>query len=154
MHRNPQLEKCLQQIAEKTGGRISVSTLKRIFGKVTSEHEPQKGTLNALAQFLEFKEWDDYIAENPLLFRENNKEEGSNPIPKKWKSFLIFSVVAGAIIFLTIFLLMRSDKNALSDISFEGKYLTGTSPHIIPLYVPYQKRKMSKTLIIGFYSFY
>ena len=52
---NYDFEKLSEQITEKTSVSLSVSTLKRIFGKVSYKSEPSMTTLNALAQFLTTK---------------------------------------------------------------------------------------------------
>jgi hypothetical protein len=48
-------------IFEKTKFKISSSTLKRIFGNVHYGFSPSKTTLNAIAQFLDFKNWEDFV---------------------------------------------------------------------------------------------
>jgi hypothetical protein len=50
-------EKLSELIFEKTSVRLSVSTLKRIWGKVQYNSSPTTITLNALAGFLDFDDW-------------------------------------------------------------------------------------------------
>ncbi len=50
-------EKLSELIFEKTSTRLSISTLKRIWGKVRYESSPAVTTLNALARFLDFPDW-------------------------------------------------------------------------------------------------
>lgn len=52
-----------QEIFTKTGKTVSDSTLKRLFGKKdTSEHyTPQLYTRNAIAEYLDFKDWQELI---------------------------------------------------------------------------------------------
>jgi len=47
-------EKLSELIFEKTQTRLSLSTLKRIWGKVRYDNTPTIITLNALARFLDF----------------------------------------------------------------------------------------------------
>src|SRR5215218_1749241 len=54
---NNEFEKLSTEIEDKTGVLLSVTTLKRIWGKVKYEHNPTLTTLNALAQFLNFEDW-------------------------------------------------------------------------------------------------
>ena len=61
---NYDFEKLSEQIVEKTGVSLSVSTLKRIFGKVSYKSEPSMTTLNALAQFLDYEDWRDFLIKN------------------------------------------------------------------------------------------
>lgn len=64
-------------IEEKTKINLSVSTLKRLW-KNQFSNIPQKNTLNALAQFLDYKDW--------YEFKEKNKlEENEVILPKKVK---------------------------------------------------------------------
>ncbi|WP_343556370.1 hypothetical protein [Sphingobacterium sp.] len=64
-----------RQLARKTKIRLSESTLKRIFKKFkTSErYYPQKATRDALAQFIGYKDWEDF--EN----REESKPQFDSP---------------------------------------------------------------------------
>lgn len=71
---NYDFEKLSEQITEKTSVSLSVSTLKRIFGKVSYKSEPSMTTLNALAQFLDYEDWRDFLVKNP-----GNTE---TPLPK------------------------------------------------------------------------
>ena len=50
-------EKLSELIFEKTQTRLSLSTLKRIWGKVRYDNTPTVITLNALARFLDFADW-------------------------------------------------------------------------------------------------
>ncbi|MFN3381576.1 MAG: hypothetical protein ACK41O_19095, partial [Runella zeae] len=61
---NYDFEKLSEQIVDKTGVSLSVSTLKRIFGKVSYKSEPSMTTLNALAQFLDYEDWRDFLVKN------------------------------------------------------------------------------------------
>ncbi|MGQ8336331.1 hypothetical protein ACUNWD_07245 [Sunxiuqinia sp. A32] len=48
-------------VLEKTHRQISVSTLKRFFGIINSQFKPSKYTLDTLAIFLDFKNWQDFF---------------------------------------------------------------------------------------------
>ncbi|HPF01150.1 MAG TPA: hypothetical protein PKY63_10820 [Bacteroidales bacterium] len=47
-------------ISDKTGQSISITTLKRMFGFVNGTHEPRLYTLDVLAQYLGYPNWDVY----------------------------------------------------------------------------------------------
>jgi hypothetical protein len=47
-------------IQDKTGVVLSVTTLKRIWGKVTYNNAPSISTLNTLSQFIDYKNWRDF----------------------------------------------------------------------------------------------
>ncbi|UOE46652.1 hypothetical protein MTO98_19805 [Mucilaginibacter sp. SMC90] len=57
---NDDFEQLSQQIFDKTRVQLSVSTLKRIWGKVRYESFPNAATLNALACFLDYTSWRDF----------------------------------------------------------------------------------------------
>ena len=54
-------------IFDKTDVRLSVSTLKRVWGKVRYESSPNTATLNALARYLGYGDWRDYQHKNPWI---------------------------------------------------------------------------------------
>jgi hypothetical protein len=54
---NQDFEKLGELIFEKTGVRLSASTLKRVWGKVKYESAPTLTTLNTLAQFSGYENW-------------------------------------------------------------------------------------------------
>lgn len=47
-------------ISDQTGQNISITTLKRMFGFVNGTHEPRLYTLDVLAQYLGYPNWDLY----------------------------------------------------------------------------------------------
>lgn len=53
------------QIFDQTSSRISVTTLKRIWGKVAYDSQPTSHTLNAIAAFAEFESWQQYVGSFP-----------------------------------------------------------------------------------------
>ncbi|QEH41210.1 hypothetical protein [Chitinophaga sp. XS-30] len=59
---NYDFEKLSELIADKTNVQLSVSTLKRVWGKVTYKNAPSLTTLNTLAQFLGWTDWRAYTA--------------------------------------------------------------------------------------------
>jgi hypothetical protein len=59
-------EKLNTAIFDSTGVSLSVSTLKRLFGKVSYPNLPSVHTLNTLARFTGFVDWNDFRQRNPL----------------------------------------------------------------------------------------
>jgi hypothetical protein len=57
---NYDFEKLADLIAGKTNVQLSVSTLKRVWGKVSSQHTPSLTTLHTLAQYLGYSDWRAY----------------------------------------------------------------------------------------------
>ena len=66
---NGDFEQLSEKIFDKTHVQLSISTLKRIWGKVRYENFPTSGTLNALARFLDYDSWRD--------FRQKNQENAN-----------------------------------------------------------------------------
>ncbi|MEO5891451.1 MAG: hypothetical protein ABIQ31_14460 [Ferruginibacter sp.] len=54
---NQDFEQLGEKIFQKTNGSLSVSTLKRIWGKVKYNSSPNLATLNTLAQFIGYENW-------------------------------------------------------------------------------------------------
>ncbi len=154
MQNNPYLKKCISLIAEKTGWGpyenwththfvdlshqifvksgvlISVSSLKRIFGKIESNHEPQRETRNALAKFLDYENWEDFTHKNPLVFADHK----TNNRKKNLKTLLIIIflvVLISTFFFLWYYVKIFLAVKSLEKVNFSGKYLTGTSPHTV-----------------------
>jgi hypothetical protein len=59
-------EKLNAAIFEATGVSLSVSTLKRLFGKVSYPNLPSVHTLNTLARFTGFEDWNDFRQHHPV----------------------------------------------------------------------------------------
>ena len=64
---NYDFERLNEQIFAETNVQISVSTLKRIFGKASYNSSPSLTTLNTLAVFIGFANWRDFINSIPHL---------------------------------------------------------------------------------------
>ena len=63
---NDDFEQLSEKIFDKTRVQLSISTLKRIWGKVRYENFPTTGTLNALAGFLDYENWRDFRQKNEI----------------------------------------------------------------------------------------
>lgn len=59
-------EKLNTAIFDATGVSLSVSTLKRLFGKVSYPNLPSVHTLNTLARFAGFEDWNDFRQHHPV----------------------------------------------------------------------------------------
>lgn len=108
------------QIEEKTGISLSVSTLKRLT-KSQFQHLPQKNTLNALAQFLDYKNWYD--------FKSRNTESAEKPILTKsrkarfkWKRNFFYIPVAALVLFFTLLLVFNSQPaRSYTEVKFSSR---------------------------------
>jgi hypothetical protein len=90
-HRN--FESLSASIEQKTGILISVSTLKRIWSS-DFKSLPQKATLDALAQFIDFTDWFDFISSSE---KKSHKRLKSNRI---WIALVLLILVILSFIFI------------------------------------------------------
>src|SRR5688572_2669935 len=67
---NYDFEKLSETISEETGVTLSLSTLKRLWGRVTYKNVPALNTLNTLARFAGYDDW------------RAIKQNGKAPAPK------------------------------------------------------------------------
>ncbi len=61
MKTSPDFEYLSEAIARRCKSKLSVSTLKRLWGYDRRYHNPYYNTLSILSRFLGFKEWDDFL---------------------------------------------------------------------------------------------
>jgi len=135
---HPQFVKLSNLIFEECNVLISVSSLKRFFGKIKSTHEPHREIRNALARFIGYADWDDFVYKNQVTFPEQMKETGVKRKTfflkdlKVKKSRIVFVVSISLFIFgLFAYLVLREKTEDFSTVQFSGKYLTGLSPHTV-----------------------
>lgn len=69
-------EALAESVYERTGQRVSVNTLKRLFGLIGPEVEPRRSTLDILAQYLGSADWTDYAAR---LYGAGNSDFEKDP---------------------------------------------------------------------------
>lgn len=150
------IEKCLQRIEEKVGWgpgtawqnqdfealserifketkvSLSVSTLKRLWGKIRYEGTPNVATLNALAQFAGYENWRAFIS--------NGFTQSSNGATTKEKKPIAFSkirngilaIIAVGIVAVLIGLMQNRPKQLKYDnIVFSSKVVTNTVPNTV-----------------------
>ena len=118
---NQDYERLSEQIFEATNVTLSISTLKRLWGKVRYTSTPNLSTLNALAQFAGYKDWRSFLSADvqPTITHTEN-ETASEAIvlpgesrvkvgPVKWsKAFWIGSIA----VFLSLMALWAFHQNA------------------------------------------
>ncbi|MRT93070.1 hypothetical protein [Ancylomarina sp. 16SWW S1-10-2] len=78
---NKDCEVLSEIICESTGGRISATTIRRLYGLLKSPSTPSKFTLNLLAQYVGFKSWTDF--EYNYVIESND----STAKPTTWEAF-------------------------------------------------------------------
>lgn len=88
-----------EDILETTKNYLSPTSLKRIFGKISSDAFPKKTTLDILAQYIGHKDWNDFVLQNRHLIPEQSIQEQVSPISSQ-ESFTKKRIIAVSIILL------------------------------------------------------
>ena len=88
-----------EAILNSTGKSISVTTLKRVFGRVRQESAPSKTTLNILASFIGYENWNQ--------FSETFKQDRNISSGSKWIKIAISMILGLSVIGLIIFQLSK-----------------------------------------------
>ena len=100
---NQDFELLVEEIFNKTGTNLSLTTLKRIWGKVDYQSNPSVATLNVLAQFLDYAHWRDF---KNAYKQENTFEKNSRSTRSVWISKKYFN--QKLVILLVVFLALSS----------------------------------------------
>lgn len=91
----------VEQIYERTHTRISVSTLKRLWGYVDSYPSVRESTLDLLAQFVGYENYRQFCQ---IYQDEPNIPElivNNKPTLLRWPLFVVIALIAGIALFLT-----------------------------------------------------
>ena len=118
-------------IQGKTKISLSSSTLRRIWGKAEYANKPSYTTLDTLAQFAGYHDWNDYYRNQqkpvPHVHKAANK--------KKFKplGLLIVTIVLifGAVLSISFLLLKRITKAETNDYSFSSRPVTHDLPNTV-----------------------
>lgn len=122
-----------EAIHAKTGTLLSVSTLKRLWGKVKHNTKPNRSTLDALAQYIAYGDWVDFMKsleeKEPRIFPARNVE--------KRKSKKVLWTVFGLGILLAILVyafrgrLDAEPARFFGDLSFTSKVISDDIPNSV-----------------------
>lgn len=128
---NYDFEKLSDRVQEKTGVTLSVSTLKRIFGRVNYKSAPSLTTLNTLTQFAGFEDWRSFthsLVEEPSAEATIHSSSVVEKIqPSKKERHLPFAKIALPVVavlllgFITLNLFSVKNKRDLSAFRFSSK---------------------------------
>ncbi|NRB50722.1 MAG: hypothetical protein HRU41_23845, partial [Saprospiraceae bacterium] len=93
-----------EELTDLTGVSVSYMTLIRIFQKQDFKRSPQLATLDALAKYLDFEDWETFCVQqdSPTIVERpaGKKQQDLNLAPAKSKQWII-----GVLIFLGLILL-------------------------------------------------
>ena len=128
---NYDFEKLSSLIEDKTAVVLSVTTLKRIWGKVRYDHSPTLTTLNTLARFLDYEDWRSFeksVNILPASIPEIREEEYEATTDKKiangkrsLKIAVRVSFVSVLLLFVVSLLIFSSRKDPVKKID-NAKY--------------------------------
>ncbi|GMN06127.1 hypothetical protein MTsPCn5_15160 [Croceitalea sp. MTPC5] len=122
-------ENLANEIHSKSGTLLSVSTLKRIWGRVNHNVKPNQTTLNALAKYLGFEDWIAFLKSQKLSERNIERK---NAVGNKTIVLFVFVLIVLGVFFLF--------KNKGSDTvqplekkeySFESKVVSDDIPNTV-----------------------
>jgi hypothetical protein len=111
---NNDFESLSQMIFERTKTRLSVSTLKRVWGKVSYDNLPSANTLNTLAVYNGYQSWKDFWQRSKEELNENKtnniiSKSGPQTIRHWWERpilrraiVMIILIVIGLIVYFLI----------------------------------------------------
>jgi hypothetical protein len=140
---NNDFEKLSEKIVEKTHVRLSVSTLKRVWGKVKYESSPTLATLNALARFLEYENWRDFEYKNSSreitspspIARPPDAIAGSaisdKSVQPKRIRLLIFSMIVVIVGVAIVFLAGKEKDGPFSEVVFDSHRVSDDLPNSV-----------------------
>jgi hypothetical protein len=130
---NQDFESLSEKIFEETKISLSVSTLKRIWGKVKYDGSPNVATLNPLAQFVGYENWRTFTSNG---FQP--KEVEITEIPKKHSTFKPLNGIAtflGIVVFISLLVWIFKSKSSKSltfkNLSFTSKVVTIGVPNTV-----------------------
>lgn len=140
---NDDFEHLSEKIFGKTRVRLSISTLKRIWGKVRYENSPTTATLNALAGFLDYETWREFRQKNEAKL-PSTETKAETPLPdlvtapllglksKKYNAMVAF--IAVTIIVLAVIFIVKKKVPLpfdLSKVKFEAVKVSDTLPNSV-----------------------
>ena len=149
--RNYEFTELSEKILDATGVNLSVTTLKRIFGKVKYESLPSSATLNALAAFLGYASWMDLKSKKGL--DENDVREPVQAIYKNfslWRKLWPVAAAAGIVAVLAFTFLSAKPTHLVineKDIVFTSKPLARGLPNSVFFKVDLKGSTPSKAVI-------
>jgi hypothetical protein len=93
-------------IFEKTGTRLSISTIKRLWDG-TFLNTPQPATLNAIAQFAGFRSWNDFKSESRQMIAQKTEPEKQRQRINRFKAFLRITAIPVTLLLVLCILFWR-----------------------------------------------
>lgn len=125
---NYDFEKLSDVIHSKTEVTLSVTTLKRVLGKIQYTHSPSTTTLNTLAQFVDYEDWRAFQRTHQLTTLEypaTKNEDTKGSTIKHFSPRGIFLIVLLTVCFMGIFVIQQKDDYHPDDFRFSTDKIFG-----------------------------
>ena len=126
---NYDFEKLGSAIEDKTEVVLSITTLKRIWGKVKYDHSPTLTTLNTLTRFLDYDDWRSFtksimVNEQQIPGNKNEviAEEKITRKKKKFKIAIPVSLASVLLLFAITFMIFSGKKDTISHKTGNAQY--------------------------------
>lgn len=118
-----------EKIAEETRASLSHVTLKRVWGKLKYNSQPNAYTLNVLAQFAGYTNWRDFVSKTKcnttsaatLTEQAVTPETSTHKKSRFLKPVLVIAVLASVSVFVVVFAWRKDKKNDSVAYSFSSK---------------------------------
>ena len=78
---NRDFETLSERIFEKTAKQISITTLKRLWGRAKLTANPSISTLDILAEFADFENWRAFRKQEEIKLKPSDKRKSTAPVP-------------------------------------------------------------------------
>lgn len=102
MHTARDFDLLSERIFEKTHQNISSTTLKRLYGYLQESVTPRRASLDLLAQFLDYADWDDYCEKGGASAPDDTTLYTPAPVKKKGNriTYAVLALVAFAFLLI------------------------------------------------------
>lgn len=128
-------ENLSELVLNETGVSLSISTLRRIWGRAEYNHLPSGTTLNTLARFAGSGDWRAFVKQNKTAATGQNEEVPQVAVPQKPRSWKRLAWVAAAVLVVILASMLAFDKGEpqleKSSYSFESRSVTRGIPNSV-----------------------
>ena len=114
VHKKIQTPKDFEYLSEcifqKLHEKISPTTLKRLWGYIPETSTPRVSTLNLLAEFLDYQDWDAFCSQEPQASPSTPQEETAPPSRRSRNPLYIALFALVAVVAISLIFFSRSSK--------------------------------------------
>lgn len=131
---NQDFELLVEEIFDKTKNNVSLTTLKRIWGKVDYQSKTSVATLNVLAQYLDYAHWRDFQIGHQIGLQKPTRNKPAVPIARRLflnQKMLVAFVVIIALSSLFFFIDRRQVFYVAEDVVFTSRKVSTGLPNTV-----------------------